>query len=182
MCACLFSLFAESLRSIRAMLLLLLWTHRLSLFVCWTLPYRNSCALCECDDMSIPILYILHGAYRQMKASSRFFINILNICLKNRTLSLHYLSRPVCFFPHSICTGPSKNHRRVFGRKKEITSHQDHLYTTKYDISFFIFFGSFYFKISLSLILCLSSSLSCSFCPSVISFVLNAFLWDSWLQ
>lgn len=170
----------------------------------WSTYERCCCFVCrflfvELCRIEIPVhcvsvticayrFYIYYtDRWRHQAGSSSTYL----ICLKNRTLSLHYLSHTnthaysdssigsFVFFYTVFAQGPAKI-INVCLAKKEITSHQDHLYATKYDISFFIFSDLFILRSLFQL--CLSSSHSCSLSPSFISFVLNAFLWDSWLQ
>lgn len=162
---------------------------------------RNSCALCECDDMSIPILYThVHftRAYTQMKASSRFFINTLKVCLKNRTLSLqrlplshnHLLVRSFvcCFIVQYLHRAEQKSSTRVWpndnnNKKKTHKSPRSFVYsTTKYDISFFSVFSDLFILRSLFYTLSVFISFRALSLHHFVSFVSNAFLWDSWLQ
>lgn len=83
----------------------------------------------------------------------------------------------ICFY--SICTGPSKNQQRVFGHEKK--NHKSPRSFVYYKIQYFIFicFQFFFILGSLLFSVFLVHTLSA---PSLNSFVLDAFLWDSWLQ
>lgn len=155
------------------------------------------CIVCvsECDDMRIPILCITRAfGWRHQAGSSSthlmFYIwKIASLCSRTRFSLPHplFLLRFIFRF-YDFCTGPNEKKTRIinacFWPKKKVTSHQDHLYTIKCDISFFFLLFLRTLCLFLKSLLCVAR-VACSFSSSFYFVCFGrwlSFMRDSWLQ